>query len=323
MSENIILKIVSGKAPEEEKELFFKSLESNPDLKKEYIRLKNLWALSVDEKAPDVKMKFEKFWTKATGTSKRNVRQLVLRTTSYAAMLAVALVFTFWLGTKINTQGEFLQTFTSEAGSVSSVELNDGSRIWLNSGSTLKFTEQSSKRMVAKLTGEGYFEIRHNPDREFLVDLGGIKIRDLGTEFNIRAYPKDERISATLKDGKIEVLSSEDKRLVEMEPNDHFELQLSNNKYTVEKADPQYIAGWKEGKFVFIDKNLREICDELEKWYGVTIEIRNKELQSTKFTSILKRTTSIKHMLEMLKVTTGFNYKIEINENGNDTIIIN
>ena len=88
MSENIILKIVSGKATEEEKELFFKSLESNPDLKQEYIRLKNLWVLSVDEKAPDVKMKFEKFWTKATGTSKRNVRQLVLRTTSYAAMLA-------------------------------------------------------------------------------------------------------------------------------------------------------------------------------------------------------------------------------------------
>ncbi len=322
MSSNIILKILAGQANEKEKTDFFTNCEKNTEMKEEFIRLKNLWALSVDEKSSDKNKRFEEYWKQIRRQRSGGIRKIAFGVGKYAAIVIIAFGLAYWVRPKVNTGSEqLLQTFTSEPGSVSSIELSDGSKIWLNSGSVLNFTEKSSKRVVAKLSGEAYFEIKHDPDREFLVDVDKIRIRDIGTEFNIRAYPGDENISASLKNGKIGILSPANNPLVEMKPNDHFVLKRSTNKYTVWKTDPQFIAGWKDGKFVFIDKSLREMCDELEKWYGVKIFIQNNLLESGKYTSILKRTTTIKHMLEMLKITTGINYKIE-NKDGYDTIII-
>ncbi len=322
MDNKMILKILSGQAGEGEKKGFFSDCEKDPGLKDEFLRLKNLWFLSVEEQVPDKGKKFEKYWAQAQHPRPNRIRRIALETGKYAAIILVVFSLAYWLMPYGGTgKNDFLQTFTSELGSVSSIELTDGSKIWLNSGSALNFTEKSPERIVAKLSGEAYFEVKHDPGREFLVDVGNIRIRDIGTEFNVRAYPGDENISASLKSGKIEILSPDHKPLAEMSPNDIFILNKPANKFKIEKTDPQFITGWKEGKFIFIDKNLREICDDLEEWYGVKIFIQNDLLKAGKYTSIIKRTTTIQHMLEMLKATTGINYKIE-NNDGYGTIII-
>lgn len=322
MDKEIIVKILSGEATEKERNDFFLNCEANPSLKEEYIRLKNLWVLSIEEQAPNKQKLFEQFWATTRRSQSNRMRRIVFEAAKYAAILIISFGLAVFVNSKFDTNSDFVQTFSSEAGSVSSIELNDGSKIWLNSGSQLQFTEKSKKRVVASLTGEAYFEIAHDPGREFMVDVANIRIRDLGTKFNIKAYDTDDEITATLLEGKIDVQNVKGESLFEMNPSDHFSFRRSTDKYNLTKIDPSFVAAWKDGKFVFIDKNLREICNELEKWYDVQITISNSELESGKYTSILKRTTTISQMLEMLKVTTGLEYEIKTNKNGLDMIMI-
>lgn len=322
MDKQIIASILNGEATEKEKNDFFLHCEANPEVKDEYIKLKNLWALADNEEMLNKKQSFENFWVKTKGSNSKRLSRILLETVKYAAILIIAVGITFFINPGKNGNNDFVQTFKSEKGSVSSIELSDGSKIWLNSGSTLNFTEKNEKRIVAKLSGEAYFEIVHDDNREFLIDAGNIKIRDIGTKFNVKAYDEDERLTATLIEGKIDIQNSNGKSLLELAPNDHFSYAKSTREYSLEKIDPSVVGGWKDGKFVFINRNLREICDELEKWYDVEIVINNQSVESAKFTSVLRRTTTIKQMMEMLKITASINYEIKTNKNGLDIIAI-
>ena len=319
-----IIKILQNQATEEEKNMFFSKCEADQEFRDEFIRLKNLWTLSVGEKHNDKMQQFKQFWAKVDHMKQQKAKKLFLRIGKYAAsiMLVIGLSYLINPNLKGSGDGDLIQTFTSEAGSVSSIELKDGSRIWLSSGSELRFTEKTKKRVVASLSGEAYFEIEHNDKREFIVNVDKLRIYDLGTKFNIKAYKQDHEINATLIEGIIDIQNTKGNRLLKMKPNEHFSFNKSNNKYHLENIDPTLVTAWKDGKFVFIDKTLRQVCDELERWYDVDIIINNRSIESEKYTSVLKRTTTIKQMLEMLKYATGIKYKITINKNGADVIII-
>ena len=94
------------------------------------------------------------------------------------------------------------------------------------------------------------------------------------------------------------------------------------NHMNVTKQDPSIAAAWKDGKFVFIHKSLAEICRELEAWYNVRIEINNKSLANTRYTSVIKRTTTVKLVLEMLSLTDKIHYKITDRKEGKDLVYI-
>jgi len=323
MEKKLIARILSGKATENEKNDFFIQCEANEELKKEFIWLKNLWALSVNEHLPDERKSFEQFWEKTQKIRAIRIKRVLPGISKYAAVLILAFGLACFFMGRPNGRTGLIQSFKSEHGSVSLIKLEDGSKIWLNSATEIKITEKNEKHIVANLSGEAYFEIVHNPQREFIVNADKIRVRDQGTAFNIRAYPADGNVVTSLKNGKVEVeWSAYKSHIVSMSPNDQLIFQKSTNKYTVEQTDASYIAGWKDGKFVFINKSLREICDELEKWYDVKIKICNKKLGDAKYSSILKRTTTITHMLEMLKITTGLEYDIKVKKNESDMIII-
>jgi ferric-dicitrate binding protein FerR (iron transport regulator) len=324
MDNTTILKILQNQATDEEKKDFFLRCEVEKKFKDEYIRLKNLWALSIDEKHCNKKQQFEQFWLKANKTKQTIAKRVLFEISKYAAIV----ILTLGLGNLLNStithsQGDdLIQTFSSEIGSVSSIELNDGSKIWLNTGSELKFTEKTEKKIVASLTGEAYFEIEHNPNRKFIVEVEKLQIQDLGTKFNIRANKQDNKIITTLIEGVIDIQTIKGKSLFKMKPNDHFIFNKITNKHLIEKIDANLAAGWKDGKFVFIDKSLRDICDEFERWYNVKIIIANKSIEQKIYTSVLKRSTTISQMLEMLKLTDGIEYEILTINNGPDKVKI-
>ncbi|MGQ7870947.1 FecR family protein [Sunxiuqinia sp. sy24] len=323
MDNQIIAKILSGQASEQETSSFFSYCELHPEWKDEYIRLKNLWVLSISEVSPNKKKSFENFWRQTRKSRSIPMRRIFFELSKYAAVIVFTLGLAYLVNSELNTgKGDLVQVFASEIGSVSSIKLSDGSKIWLNSGSELTFTEKSKNRIVARLSGEAFFEIEHNPNREFLIDAGEIRIRDLGTKFNVKAYEQDNEITATLIEGEIDIQSRKGITMQEMSPNDHFSMNKSSRKYLLKKIDSSLVAGWKDGKFVFIDMNLRQICDELEKWYDVEIVFENKKLEADQYSSVLKRTTTIQQMMEMLKLSANINYEIRTNKNGTDEVRI-
>ena len=325
MDDRTYYKILSGKASEEEKKSFFETLDLYPEKKKEYIQLKRLWDLDQIHRIKvhfSIKNRlFHDFW-KSIHQKKRRQKKIYFALT-YAAVLVLALVCGFYMNMWLfRLSYETRKQFSSENGSISRILLEDGSKIWLNSNTVLTLYERKGE-VTAKLQGEAFFDITHDPERTFTVDLGKIRIRDLGTRFNISAYPDESYFRATLLDGKIAVLFGNGHQIKEMAESQTFRFDKATNSYTIEQIDPLLVTGWTKNKFVFIDLPLGEICREIEKWYGISIIVENKNILHEKYTSVIRRTTTVNQLMDMFKLTTGINYRIVEQEGEKPVIYLN
>lgn len=326
MDRSIFDRILSKKASEKEKEEFFRALGNDEDLKTEYITYKNLWTIHSLNKdsVPENRRKqlFIEFRKRAKWEDRKS--NLLIRAFKYAAVIVVTFGISYLLTDHppVNPEQSVVREYRTTESSIATIQLSDNSQIWLNANSGMTITEKKDGDVVATLDGEAYFEINHNEARNFIVDLGKIQIRDLGTSFNVKAYREDEQIVTTLVEGAIDIQNASGEKLVSMNPNEYFRFYRSENRYTLNLIDTDLVTGWKEGKFVFLELSLREICDELEKWYNVEIVIDPERNRHELFSSVMKKSTTIKQVLELLKLTTGMNYRITERENGTDVVFL-
>ncbi len=327
MTEEIFIKILKGTASEAEKNDFYQTMEEDSAQREIFISYKNLYAVSnIDQtKHSDIqKDSFNRFWSKANSAKGFRIFEFWYR---YAAIFVVALLLGFMMQYLIPKQQQ-IQGFarqieyTSEKGSVSTIHLEDGSSIWLSSASKLIIRNNPDGEMIAKLNGEAYFDLVPDPARKLTVDLGGLKVRDIGTKFNIRAYSSESGIYTSLVDGKVDLYNLENKAVLSMKPGEYSQFNKNDGQMAVLQRDPTIATAWKDGKFVFIDKSLVEICRELENWYNVEIIISNPKLANTRYTSVIKRTTTVSMVLKMLSLTDQINYKITDRKEGRDRVTI-
>ena len=205
-------------------------------------------------------------------------------------------------------QEPVMNEIVSPVGSRISLELSDGTKVWLNHGSKLLYPQKfvGNKRTV-KLIGEGYFEVTHNPQKPFTVETNEINVTALGTQFNVKAYPNDKSVSATLASGKIEVQSSNNK--VELKPNQHLELCYNSKKVKVINVNPEKYISWKDGRLVFKEDNFQNIANRLSRWYNVDIKIIDPEVKKLTYTATFID-EPLYQILEMLAVVTPIRYEI-------------
>ena len=327
MSDEIFIKILNNSASEVEKSDFYQSLEKDSGLRESYHQYKNLFAVSTtgNLKYSDLqKTSFGRFWNRVNPAVEFGIIKFWHR---YAAVFIVALALGFLLNHLIVGPKEiqaFVQQieYTSEKGSVSTIHLEDGSHIWLSSASKLILHKNSTGEMSAKLDGEAYFDLVPDQSRKLTVDLGNFKVKDIGTKFNIRAYTAEADIFTTLVIGQIDLFDSSEKPLLSMKPGEYLQYNKQTNRMVVTQRDPTIATAWKDGKFVFIDKTLGEICKELENWYNVEIIISNKSLANSRYTSVIKRTTTVSMVLKMLSLTDKINYKITDRKEARDIVTI-
>jgi len=327
MSEEIFIRILNNSATDAEKSSFFQSIEEDSDQREQFKQCKNFYVAS--SLNPELhnsiqKESFERFWNRVHPGKQQKVLNLWYR---YAAIVLVTLASSFLIQYLISNKqqgNEIVQQieYSSEKGSVSKVLLEDGSVIWLSSASRVKLQKTANGEMMARMSGEAYFDLVPDSKRKFMVDMGSFKVKDIGTKFNIRAYKDEPGVYTSLVDGKIEFLSKSDQNLLTMKLGEYMQFNKQSMKMTVSEQDPTIATAWKDGKFVFIDKTLSEICHELENWYNVKIEIENKKLAETKYTSVIKRTTTIKLVLQMLSLTDKINYSITDKKEGSDIVLI-
>ncbi len=322
MNDQIIQRILNGTASREEKESFYAKLKDDPAEQAEFVRLRRLWDLNLIRHtrvdASRARQMFEDFWQAVGQQKKRPAR--MLRLLSYAAAVICAMVAGGALYALLSGPAQIShRRFSSGQGSISSLVLEDGSGIWLNSGSVIDL-EEGKNEVTVRLRGEAYFEVTHNESRTFVVDLGTIQVQDLGTIFNISAYPGEEFFRATLLEGKISVLDDQGELIRTLDRNETFRYSPDNRSFAVEQLDPELVTGWTQNKFVFIGKPLDEICREIEKWYGVTVSVRDPELKEGKYTSVIRRTTTVRQMMDMFRLTTGIHYQIRETADGKQII---
>lgn len=190
----------------------------------------------------------------------------------------------------------------------------DGTEVWLNSESQLKYPVsfiEGVTREVELVYGEAYFDvspsIKHK-GAKFKVLNRSQEIEVLGTEFNIKAYKDETNIYTTLVEGKVVVSNGASKQ--NLVPNQQSNLDLKNNSISIYKIDVNSETSWRKGIFSFKGKPLKDIMKVISRWYDVDIIFENKDLESIKFKGSLDKNQSIEEILTIMKSNTINNYEI-------------
>ncbi|NQU55209.1 MAG: DUF4974 domain-containing protein [Bacteroidetes bacterium] len=198
-------------------------------------------------------------------------------------------------------------------GSKTVVHLEDGTNVFLNHGSTLKYPQKFiGKSREVQLTGEGYFDVAHNPDKPFLVNVNNIQVKALGTSFNVMAYPDEQVLETTLVEGKV-ILGQVNAKgklihLEEMKPGQNISINLNTNTFKSNFGEVEKYTSWKEGKLIFKNESISQISRRLSRWYNVDIEFTDNLVQNYTYTATFVDET-IFQILDLMVLATPICYK--------------
>jgi hypothetical protein len=199
------------------------------------------------------------------------------------------------------------------------IKLVDGTKVWLNSESKIKYPTKFIKgetRVVELLYGEAYFEVspstKHKGDA-FKVITKTQEINVLGTEFNIKAYSNEDEIATTLVNGSVEINSGKIKKTIK--PNQQSVINSKNpDLIKILEIDAAQETSWVKGIFSFNEETLEEMMQVLSRWYNVDVVFETAERKNYVFTGVLERTKSINDVLKLIEGTSEGDIKFEINE---------
>ena len=294
------------------------------DREEQVNRLKS--RLNQIQEAPVVKMD-ERVEIKSPGKYR-----LWLTISGAAAVIIVISLFAIRYSGRV--KNNTLKTFETTYGERKNIQLPDGSVVNLNAGSKIQIDESFdvSTRNVY-LTGEAFFDVKHNTQKPFIVHTSEMDVKALGTAFDVKAYQEEKLTETSLIRGSVEVTLKKDNNMVLLlRPNQKITWKGGtvkrgdNNSPTVQtkvlKTDvrvPEPIRvtdhgdikeiAWKENKLVFEDDSLADIAVLLERWYGVRIEFDDDSIRSYRFTGVFEK-EDLQALLDFLKESKSFNYRI-------------
>jgi len=233
-----------------------------------------------------------------------------------------------------NNQDIAYNTLTIPRGGQFMMTLSDGTKVWLNSESQLKYPVSfidGESRMVELVYGEAYFDVSTSTEHngaDFKVYNNNQEVQVLGTEFNIKAYKEEANIYTTLVEGKVSVtvdpttnnqqLTTNNQQLTTkiLAPGEQSKLNTNTKSIQISEVDTYREIAWRDGVFSFKHKTLKDIMASLSRWYDMDVVFQNKELENVTFNGNLKKEQSIEDILTFLKGTIN---TYEIN---NKTIIL-
>lgn len=207
-------------------------------------------------------------------------------------------------GTKI-----YYNTIVTEKGGDYNLILADGTKVWLNQNSQLKYpVEFNSKNRKVFLKGEAFFEVAHNKKKPFFVNIKySVDVKVLGTSFNIKADSSDDFIATTLVEGSVKLLKG-DKDLGNLKPGYQATIKNNSDKPVIKKVDVENYIAWKDGLFYFKDKRLADIMVSLNNWYDIKVEYITDDVKDIKFTGYFKtKEESVVPIIKMLRNTDKVN----------------
>ena len=318
----ILIHYLSGKASDEEilqLEDWIKSSEQNQIY---YLQVKNIWEISGKPFNPSdisTEVALEKVLKlNHIESEKPGFWYYIQRV---AAILIIPLVFgSFFWGkfshhpVKSDASGQEVYNEVFAAyGTRSTLILNDGSKVWLNSGSSLsypvKFTNQ--KRIV-KLRGEAYFEVHSDISRPFIVQTRSVNVMATGTKFNVQAFSACNETQVSLLTGKVSVNKCNGEngisKIAELRPNQHLIYNTVSGEKELNNEDVYRYIAWKDGKLIFRGESLSSIVYKISQLYNVEIEMRGKNLQDFKYRATFQD-ESLEEILKLLKLSSPIDYR--------------
>lgn len=209
-----------------------------------------------------------------------------------------------------NTTGEILyNTVSTPRGGQYQVVLPDGTRVWLNAASSLRFpTAFTGKDRHVELTGEAYFEVAKDKSKPFIVAVQDMQVEVLGTHFNIMAYGEETSIKTTLLEGSVKVTQAGDQKV--LRPGQQAMLTREPTGILVEAVNTEEAVAWKNGYFIFENESIESIMRKVSRWYDIEVSYQGK-IENMHFVGKISRYENVSEVLKMLELTGAVHFKIE------------
>lgn len=233
-------------------------------------------------------------------------RKIVRVASVLVPLLVLAGVYLYYSSGRIN----MIEVVTAY-GEQKHLFLPDSSEVWLNAGTTIRYPEKFAETgRNIYLEGEAYFSVVPNQLQPFIVDTELLWVKVLGTKFNVKAYRGDEKITAALTSGKVEVTAGEENACI-LSPNE----KLTYNRITAEVAVAEMPANetdaWMNGQLIFSDASLDEILQTLERRFNIKIENNTRISAASLYTIKFLKNESPEEILDILQEVIGLNYQKE------------
>ena len=212
-----------------------------------------------------------------------------------------------------NPKAEEYNTLVTPRGSEYSLKLADGTQVWLNAASRLRFfTANDGAERRVWLEGEAYFEVAHDAKRPFIVESGGQSIRVLGTRFNVNGYDGDRAIYTTLVEGSVAITPLAGGEQVTLQPGQQATYSRRNDdQIAVAAVDTSQATAWMTGTFIFNRASITEIMESLARWYDFEFEV-SPLLDGLRFSGQFPRCEELDKILTII-ASTGTGMQIDYN----------
>lgn len=245
-----------------------------------------------------------------TGHNKEHLDNIVAyqKFSRVAAVLIPLFLLTGGLFYYFTSDNEMIE-ISAAYGEQKHLLLPDSSEIWLNSGSTIRYPETFAKdKRLVTLNGEAYFSVKKETAKPFIVETSQLSVKVLGTKFNVKAYPNDENITATLTSGKVEVsVQSQSPQI--LKPNERLTYDKNTSSVHISTVNTADTDSWIVGKLTFTNATAGEIFRTLERRYNITMDNMTNIPASKRYTVKFLKDENLDEILNILKDIIGFNYR--------------
>lgn len=200
-------------------------------------------------------------------------------------------------------------TIVTPRGGQYQVVLADGTRVWLNAASSLKFpTAFTGTDRHVELTGEAYFEVAKNKDLPFTVSAGNVRVNVLGTSFNVSAYEDDECNKTTLLEGSVQIVRNNQR--LSLAPGQQAVSEGNDQPVQLKTVNAEDAIAWKNGYFSFKKEDIRSVMRKIARWYDVDVTFQG-DISNSVLGGSVSRTQNINEILSYLELTGIAHFKIE------------
>jgi len=316
--EILITRYLTGEASQDEIVKLQKWLGASKDNLLYFQQLKNIWDSSErysGEKMIDIDKAFnminKRVTFKSSATNFWGYWKKIAAILLIPLVLGNLLYFVFRANISTSTQEPVYNELFAAFGTRSALKLSDGTSVWLNSGSSIKYPDRfiGNKRTVF-LKGEAYFEVESNPKKPFIVETSSLSVKATGTKFNVSGYTSADKAEVTLVSGKVEVCLTDDKNnntSSKLNMNQHFSFNKLNGTTSIINEDTYKYISWKDGKLIFRNEPLSQVVKKIGQIFNVDIELKGEKIQNYSYRATFQD-ESLVEILKLLKMSSPIDY---------------
>jgi transmembrane sensor len=324
---DIIIRQLKGLTNSLEEAMLANWLNESEENKRAFDEISDIWTATAkpDKRNPfDSKIAFENV-KRQIGLTKRKSFISFWRNANFYK-IAAGIIISFGLGFLVNkllsekqlTNSDVITQVTAPIGSKSKVVLPDGTNVWLNSGSTICYNSSFNKiKREIKLEGEAFFDVHKNKNLPFVIQTSNsLFVKVLGTAFNLKAYSSENFIETTLERGSLIVERTVGDKIYETKlvPKQRATFNKVEKKMQVSiENDPTIFSAWRNNELIFRNEPFESLVIKLERWYGVSIIIKDKEIKYFHFNGTIQN-ESITDVMNIIKYTLPINYTLAHNQ---------